>query len=223
MALHTVASEISEQRQETCSISWSKLLYLCDLPWASWRDCIKWPLSILRFQSWCLNLFAKASFSPLEWGAHRRVTEGPESSREPDLHALLLQLKLDGHTEQAWSSNSQESWKPRSVFPFKSKVSDFSTFCLWDMGRWETQKQQGLGHRCLEANSFKEQGNGCIEFGFLNPWDHENQMRKLSKLMNAYSTIRPLLRGSTHLERCLGTCITQSNYCVSQQSCRPQN
>ena len=41
--------------------------------------------------------------------------------------------------------------------------------------------------------------------------------------MNAYSTIKPLLRGSTHLERCLGTCIAQSNYCVSEQSYKSQN
>ena len=80
-ALHTVASESTEQRQATCSNSWSQLPYLCDLPWASWRDWIKWPLSILRFQSWCLNLFPKDSLSPLEWEAHRRVREAGVQQR----------------------------------------------------------------------------------------------------------------------------------------------
>ena len=190
-ALHTVASESTEQRQATCSNSWSQLPYLCDLPWASWRDWIKWPLSILRFQSWCPNLFAKDSLSPLEWEAHRRVTERLESSREPDLHALLLHLKLDGHTEQAWSSNSQESWKPHSVFPFKSKVSDFPTFCLWDLGRWETQKQQGLGHWLLGANPFREQGSGRIEFGFLNPWDPSALRNRWESWVNWWMHIPP--------------------------------
>ena len=76
---------------------------------------------------------------------------------------------------------------------------------------------------CMPRSGIAGSYGSSIEFGFLNPWDREKQMRKLSKLMNAFSTIRPLLRGSTYLERCLGTCITQSNYCVSQQSCRSQN
>lgn len=149
MTLHTVASKSTEQRWVACSNSWPNLPCLCDFPWASWRNCIKWPLSVLKFHIWFLNLFAKDSLTPLGWGVHRRVTEN-WSPREPGtllLHLLLLlhlQLGVIQSTRDHRINRHLGSLTQYFLSSQRSVISPLSAPDT-DRGRWATQQQQGSG------------------------------------------------------------------------------